>query len=158
MRVYAGKNAAGQPRYVPPERPITVRDILRHTAGFVYGAGPTPAHDAYIVAEPLALTIPLAEASKRLAGYPCCSSRERSGNIASRSMCRPRSSRKLSGQPFASYVRTHIFEPLEMTDTAWRQPDAKLPRFAAMNMKKDGKLVQQAAAEKRRRSISATMR
>src|SRR3546814_15514770 len=42
MRVYAGKDAAGQPRYVPAERPIIVRDILRHPAGFVYGAGPTP--------------------------------------------------------------------------------------------------------------------
>src|SRR3546814_8013586 len=58
MRVYAGKDAAGQPRYVPAERPIIVRDILRHTAGFVYGAGPTPAHDAYVAADPLALTIP----------------------------------------------------------------------------------------------------
>jgi CubicO group peptidase (beta-lactamase class C family) len=54
---------------------------------------------------------------------------------------------KLSGQPFAAYVQTHIFEPLKMTETAWRQPDARLPRFAAMNVKKDGKLAQQAAAE-----------
>src|SRR3546814_10465638 len=50
MRVYAGKDAAGQPRTVPAERPISVRDILRHTAGFVYGAGPTPEHDAYVAA------------------------------------------------------------------------------------------------------------
>ncbi|WP_260581013.1 serine hydrolase [Sphingopyxis sp. PET50] len=41
MRVYAGKDDAGQPRYVPADRPITIRDILRHTAGFAYGAGPT---------------------------------------------------------------------------------------------------------------------
>src|SRR3546814_16848517 len=70
MRVYAGKDAAGQPRTVPAERPISVRDILRHTAGFVYGAGPTPAHDAYVAADPLALNIPLSEASKRLATVP----------------------------------------------------------------------------------------
>ncbi len=44
-------------------------------------------------------------------------------------------------------MREHIFQPLKMTDTAWRQPDAKLPRFAAMNMMKDGKLVQQDAAD-----------
>src|SRR3546814_15245554 len=70
MRVYAGKDASVQPRPVPAERPISVRDILRHTAGFVYGAGPTPAHDAYVAADPLALTIPLSEASKRLATVP----------------------------------------------------------------------------------------
>src|SRR3546814_11052972 len=73
MRVYAGKDAAGQPRYVPAERPIIVRDILRHTAGFVYGAGPTPAHDASVAAGPLALTLPLSETSKPLATVPLLS-------------------------------------------------------------------------------------
>src|SRR3546814_13268788 len=53
MRVDAGKDAAGHPRTVAAERPIPVRDIMRHTAGFAYGAGPTPAHDAFVAAEPL---------------------------------------------------------------------------------------------------------
>ena len=34
MRVYAGLDPAGQPKYEAPKRPISVRDILRHTAGF----------------------------------------------------------------------------------------------------------------------------
>ncbi|WP_447932016.1 serine hydrolase domain-containing protein [Sphingopyxis fribergensis] len=146
MRVYAGKDAAGQPRYVAAERPITVRDILRHTAGFVYGAGPTPAHDAYVAADPLALTIPLAEASKRLAGVPLLFQPGTQWEYSIAVDVQAALVEKLSGQRFADYVRTHIFEPLKMTDTAWRQPDAKLPRFAAMNVKKDGELVQQDAA------------
>lgn len=146
MRVYAGKDAAGQPRYVAAERPITVRDILRHTAGFVYGAGPTPAHDAYVAAEPLALTIPLAEASRRLATAPLLYQPGTQWEYSIAVDVQAALVEKLSGQPFAAYVQTHIFEPLKMTDTAWRQPDAKLPRFAAMNVKKDGKLVQQDAA------------
>src|SRR3546814_6979946 len=36
-----------------------------------------------------------------------------------------------------------------MTETAWRQPDARLPRFAAMNVKQGGQLIQQSAAEAR---------
>src|SRR3546814_4473235 len=56
------------PRTVAAERPITVRDIMRHTAGFAYGAGPTPAHDAFVAADPLALTNTLAEASRRIGG------------------------------------------------------------------------------------------
>jgi CubicO group peptidase (beta-lactamase class C family) len=147
MRVYAGKDAAGQPRYVPAERPISVRDILRHTAGFAYGAGPTPAHDAYVAAEPLALTIPLAEASKRLANVPMLYQPGTQWEYSIAVDVQAALVEKLSGQPFAEYVRTHIFEPLGMTETAWRQPDARLPRFAAMNVKKDGKLVQQPAAE-----------
>ena len=146
MRVYASKDAGGQPRFVAAERPITVRDILRHTAGFAYGAGPTPAHDAYVAADPLALDIDLAETSRRLAGVPLLFQPGTQWEYSIAVDVQAALVEKLSGQPFAAYVRTHIFEPLKMTDTAWRQPDAKLPRFAAMNVKTDGKLVQQAAA------------
>lgn len=150
MRVYAGKDAAGQPRYVPAERPISVRDILRHTAGFAYGAGPTPVHDAYAAADPLALTISLAEASRRVAGAPLLYQPGTQWEYSIAVDVQAALVEKLSGQPFADYVRTHIFEPLKMTDTAWRQPDARLPRFAAMNVKTEGKLVQQDAAAARK--------
>ena len=147
MRVYTGKDAAGQPRTVPAERPISVRDILRHTAGFAYGAGPTPAHDAYVAADPLALTIPLSEASKRLATVPLLYQPGTQWEYSIAVDVQAALVEKLSGQPFADYVRAHIFEPLGMNETAWRQPDARLPRFAAMNVKQHGKLVQQPAAE-----------
>ncbi len=147
MRVYAGKDAAGQPRYVPIDRPITVRDILRHTAGFAYGAGPTPAHDAYVAADPLALTVPLAEASRRLAGVPLLYQPGTQWEYSIAVDVQAALVEKLSGEPFAQYVERHIFAPLGMTETAWRQPDARLPRFAAMNVKEDGRLVQQPAAE-----------
>jgi CubicO group peptidase (beta-lactamase class C family) len=70
MRVYAGKDVAGSPMYRAAARPILVRDVMRHTAGFAYGAGNTPAHDAYVKADPLALDIDLAEMGKRLAKVP----------------------------------------------------------------------------------------
>ncbi|UKK83604.1 beta-lactamase family protein [Sphingopyxis sp. BSN-002] len=149
MRVYAGKNADGTPRYVPAERPILVRDILRHTAGFAYGAGPTPVHDAYVAADPLALTVPLSEASRRLAGVPLLFQPGTQWEYSMAVDVQAGLVEKLSGERFADYVRGHIFEPLKMTETAWRQPDARLPRFAAMNVMKDGKLVQQSDAEAR---------
>lgn len=149
MRVYAGKDAAGQPRYVAAERPITVRDILRHTAGFAYGAGPTPAHEAYVAAAPLALDIDLAEASRRLATVPLLYQPGSQWEYSIAVDVQAALVEKLSGQNFADYVRTHIFEPLKMTETAWRQPDTRLPRFAAMYVKQGGKMVQQDAATAR---------
>ena len=146
MRVYAGKDEAGQPRYVPVDRPITVRDILRHTAGFAYGAGPTPAHDAYVAAAPLALDIDLSEANRRLATVPLLYQPGSQWEYSIAVDVQAALVEKLSGQRFADYVRTHIFEPLKMTETAWRQPDTRLPRFAAMYEKRDGKMVQQDAA------------
>ncbi len=147
MRVEAGVDAAGQPLTVAADRPITVRDILRHTAGFAYGAGPTAAHDAYVAADPLALDINLAESSRRLATVPLLFQPGTQWEYSIAVDVQAALVEKLSGQPFADYVRVHIFEPLKMTDTAWRQPAARLPRFAAMNVKKDGTLVQQDAAE-----------
>jgi CubicO group peptidase (beta-lactamase class C family) len=147
MRVYAGRDAAGEPRTVPAERPITVRDILRHTAGFAYGAGPTPAHDAYVAADPLALAIPLSEMSKRLARVPLLYQPGTQWEYSIAVDVQAALVEKLSGRPFADYVHAHIFEPLKMTETAWRQPAARLSRFAAMNVKQGGKLVQQPAAE-----------
>jgi CubicO group peptidase (beta-lactamase class C family) len=147
MRVYAGKDDAGQPRYVAATRPITIRDILRHTAGFAYGAGPTPVHDAYVAADPLALDIALPEASRRLATVPLLFQPGTQWEYSIAVDVQAALVEKLSGQPFADYVRSHIFEPLKMTDTAWRQPDERLPRFAAMNVKKDGTLIQQDAAD-----------
>ncbi|MBL0915111.1 MAG: beta-lactamase family protein, partial [Sphingopyxis sp.] len=149
MRVYAGKNADGTPRYVPAERPILVRDIMRHTAGFAYGAGPTPAYDAYVAADPLALTIPLSEASRRLAAVPLLYQPGKQWEYSIAVDVQAALVEKLSGERFADYVRVHIFEPLKMRETAWRQPDARLPRFAAMYAMKDGKLVQQSDAEAR---------
>ncbi|AQA00861.1 serine hydrolase [Sphingopyxis sp. QXT-31] len=149
MRVYAGKDAAGQPRYVAAERPITVRDIMRHTAGFAYGAGPTPAHDAYVAAAPLALDIDLAEASRRLATVPLLYQPGKQWEYSIAVDVQAALVEKLSGQPFADYVRAHIFEPLKMRETAWRQPDTRLPRFAAMYEKREGRMVQQDAVASR---------
>lgn len=150
MRVYAGKDAAGRSRYVGADRPITVRDIMRHSAGFAYGAGPTPVHDAYVAADPLALTNDLAEMSRRLARVPLLFQPGARWEYSIAVDVQAALVEKLSGQPFAAYVRAHIFDPLKMTETAWRQPDGRLPRFAAMNVQKDGKLVQQDAAEARK--------
>lgn len=149
MRVYVGKDAGGTPRYVPADRPILVRDVLRHTAGFAYGPGPTPVHDAYVAADPLALTVPLAEASRRLARVPLLFQPGTQWEYSMAVDVQAALVEKLSGEPFADYVRDHIFEPLKMRETAWRQPDDRLPRFAAMNVMTDGKLIQQSDAAAR---------
>ena len=140
MQVYGGKDAAGQPIYRPASRPITVRDIVRHTAGFAYGAGDTPAHDAYVKADPLALTHDLAEMGKRLAKVPLLFDPGTRWSYSAGVDVQALLVETLSGQPFADYVRQHVFEPLRLRETAWRQPDDRLPRFAAMYRVKDGTL------------------
>jgi CubicO group peptidase (beta-lactamase class C family) len=47
----------------------------------------------------------------------------------------------ISGQPFESFLRERIFEPLGMTDTGFRVTDEKLDRFAACYMRSIDKQV-----------------
>lgn len=140
MQVYAGKDAAGQPIYRAASRPITVRDIMRHTAGFAYGAGDTPAHDAYVKADPLGLDHDLREMGRRLARVPLLFDPGTRWSYSIAVDVQALLVETLSGQTFAEYVRQHVFEPLGMRETAWRQPDARLPRLAAMYRVKDGVL------------------
>ena len=149
MRVYDKKDAAGQPVYRAAARPITVRDVMRHTAGFAYGAGNTPAHDEYVKAEPLALTNDLAEMGKRLAKLPLLFDPGAQWSYSIAVDVQALLVETLSGQPFAEYVRQHIFEPLRMPETAWRQPDDRFPRLAAMYRVKEGSLTRDADAAAR---------
>ena len=150
MRVYTGKDASGAPMYRAAARPISVRDVMRHTAGFAYGPGNTPAHDAYVKADPMALTIDLAEMGKRLSKVPLLFDPGTRWAYSIAVDVQALLVQVLSDQKFADYVRQHVFEPLGMRETAWRQPDDRLPRLAAMYRNNSGKLERQADEGTRR--------
>jgi len=141
MQVYAGKDASGAPRYVPASRKITIRDIMRHTAGFAYGGGDTPAHDAFVKADPLNWNNSLAEAARKIASVPLLFDPGSEWSYSAGVDVQAALVEKLSGQPFADYVTQHIFDPLGMKETGWRVPDSKSDRFAASYERKDDKLV-----------------
>jgi CubicO group peptidase (beta-lactamase class C family) len=141
MQVYAGKDAAGEPIYRAAARPISVRDVMRHTAGFAYGPGDTPAHAAYVKLNPMALDNDLAEMSRRVAKAPLLFDPGTRWSYSIAVDVQAALVEKLSGQKFAEYVRQRVFEPLGMRETAWRQPDDRLPRLSALYRVAEGKLV-----------------
>jgi CubicO group peptidase (beta-lactamase class C family) len=114
---------------------------MRHTAGFAYGPGNTPAHDAYVKADPMALDIDLAEMGKRLSKVPLLFDPGARWSYSIAVDVQALLVQVLSGQKFAGYVRQNVFEPLGMRETAWRQPDERLPRLAALYRKSEGKIV-----------------
>jgi CubicO group peptidase (beta-lactamase class C family) len=124
---------------------------MRHTAGFAYGAGPTPGHAAYVKADPLALTIDLPEMGRRLAQVPLLFDPGTQWSYSIAVDVQALLVEKLSGQKFADYVKEHVLQPLGMRETAWRQPDDRLPRLASIYRKgPDGKLVRDQDAAMRR--------
>ena len=132
-QVLAGEDAEGRPLTRPPARPITVRDVLRHTAGFTYGAGGNPQNAADRVWEelqPLSADKTLAEFADAMAQVPLLYEPGTHWNYSAGVDVQARLVEVLSGQPFAEYVREHIFVPLAMEDAAWTRGEADLPRLA----------------------------
>jgi CubicO group peptidase (beta-lactamase class C family) len=131
MQVYHGKDSAGAPIYRPAARPILIRDILRHTAGFAYGPGDTPAEAAFAAADPLNLRNDLTEFGRRIAGLPLLFDPGDQWRYSAAVDVQALLVEKLSGEPFEQYVRRHILDPLGMGETGWTQPEERFPRLAA---------------------------
>ena len=140
-------------------RPILVRDILRHTAGFSYGWGDSPADAAFRSADPLNLKNDLAEFGRRIATAPLLYDPGEQWSYSAAVDVQALLVEKLSGQPFETYVRAHILDPLGMKETAWTQPESAFARLAATyNKGADGKLARQADAETRAMNFDASRR
>lgn len=134
----------------PPSRPITIRDIMRHTAGFSYGMRETQADAAFKTADPLNNANDLPEFGRRLASVPLMFDPGDQWSYSAAVDVQALLVEKLSGQPFEAYVRTHILDPLGMKQTGWTQPKEAFLRLAATyNKGADGKLARQSDSETR---------
>src|SRR3954471_6854148 len=69
-KVYAGTDSSGAPKFVPAERPITIRDITRHTAGFATSPTEPGVGPFYAKANPLDRHNTITEFSRKLASVP----------------------------------------------------------------------------------------
>jgi CubicO group peptidase (beta-lactamase class C family) len=131
LKVFAGEKD-GQPVLEAPAHPPTMGELMSHTAGFTYGFfGATPVDKAYQAANPLGepnlqafidtmAKLPLLYQPGTRWVYSV--SVDIQGYIVE----------KLSGQRFPEFLRTRIFEPLRMVDTAFFVPADKLSRVAAI--------------------------
>lgn len=132
VRVFGGYEVAGF-RLDPPQRPITIRDLLTHTAGLSYGLfDDSPIDAMYRTNRVLEADIDLATMIERLVKLPLI---HQPGTVWRYSVATDVLSRLvevISGQSFDRFLAAHIFEPLEMSDTAFRVPEAKKERLATL--------------------------
>ena len=135
--VQDGTDKDGKPVWRAASRPITIRDVLRHTAGFAYGDGPTAAHKAFAAADPLNLDNDLTEFGRRLASVPLLSEPGTEWHYSAAVVVQALLVERLSGMTFTDYIRTRIFEPLKMREAAWHQPMDRLPRLAHLERLED---------------------
>ncbi len=130
---------------VPAKRPITIRHLLTHTAGFTYHWNPRigPLYNAYGIPHGLGPTpYTLAEAMKLLAKIPLVNHPGEQWEYGLSIDVLGRLVEVASGMSLDEFFRRRIFEPLGMKDTYFYLPPEKTARLAAVYGKnKDGKLV-----------------
>ncbi|MEP9357320.1 serine hydrolase domain-containing protein [Sphingomonas sp. KR3-1] len=154
MLVRDGTDAAGAPIWRPSKRPVTIRDVLRHTAGFAYGGGDSAAEKAFAAADPLGLDHDLTEFGHRLAHLPLIFDPGSEWRYSSAVDVQALLVEKLSGQPFEDYARQHVLAPLGIKEAGWSQPMDRLDRFAATYiLGADGKLTREPDAVTRARNF-----
>jgi CubicO group peptidase (beta-lactamase class C family) len=125
----------------PPARPMKVVDLVTHTSGLTYGfMNRTSVDRAYRrlrVAE-FNSEGNLDAMIEQLATLPLEFSPGTAWNYSVSIDVMGYLVQKLSGVSFGEFLRTRLFEPLGMTDTAFHCPPAKIDRFASCYMPEAG--------------------
>jgi CubicO group peptidase (beta-lactamase class C family) len=147
LRVYVSgvpsltTNTAGQFITAPPKRRMKVIDLVTHTSGLTYGFMTRTAVDAEYRRQKIGdFQTPggLDAFIEQLAKIPLDFSPGDHWSYSVSIDVMGYLVQKLSGQTFGEFLRTRIFEPLKMTDTAFSVPANKLDRFASCYMPGDG--------------------
>ncbi len=132
MRVYAGEDADGNPIYEAPRRPITIRDITRHTAGFATGDAPEAVRTLSQEANAMDRNNTLTQMAEKLGSVPLFFHPGERWAYGPSVDVQAFLVERLSGQPFDEYVQEHIFDPLGMTETRYFVPEEDRDRLAAV--------------------------
>jgi CubicO group peptidase (beta-lactamase class C family) len=134
VEVLDGFDDSGRPVTRPPARPITLRHLLTHTAGFSYEIWQQPiiryqeakGLPGIISCENAALRTPLLFDPGERWEYGI--NIDWAGKMVE----------AVSGQKLSAYMKANIFEPLQMRDTAFKITDDMRGRLAKIHQRGDG--------------------
>ena len=132
VRVFDGLDADGKARTAAPDHAPTMRELMTHTAGLSYGFNPQEPLDKLYQQKQVWQSASLAEFADKVASLPLAY-QPGSKWLYSLSMdVQGAIIEKLSGQSLPEFMRTRIFEPLGMVDTAFHTPPDKAARRATL--------------------------
>ena len=131
LKVYAGEKD-GQPILEAPAHPPTMAELMSHSAGFTYGLfGNTPVDVIYRANNPLEAPS-LQEMINRLSKMPLLYQPGTKWVYSVSVDIQGYLVEKLSGKTFPEFLRTRLFEPLGMVDTAFYVAAEKVSRVATV--------------------------
>ena len=139
-QVLTGFDAAGVPKLRPAKRPITLRDLLTHTAGFTY-----PLWDVDALRYRHAIAAPAARRRGAWPRAPLMFDPGTRWQYGTNIDWVGRIVETVGGERLDVYFRNHVLGPLGMVDTGFVVAPALRPRQAARHYRKqDGSLVAEA--------------
>jgi CubicO group peptidase (beta-lactamase class C family) len=143
VKVYAG-GKGDDLKLVEPRRPMTIRDLMRHTSGLTYGfISSTPVDQLYaknrLLSDP---KLTLNEMVARLGKLPLLYQPGTHFQYSVSTDVLGRLVEVVSKQPLDEFFRRHLFEPLDMKDTGFFVPKDKQDRLGSIHGKNGkGKLI-----------------
>lgn len=127
MKAYANHGDA----IVDTEREMTIKHLLTHTAGLIYGGEwDHPINKRYYEADFYGGD--LKHMAKELGDIPLLHQPGDDWNYGMSTDVLGYLVEVVSGMPFAEFLKTRIFDPLEMVDTDFSVPENKAGRYATL--------------------------
>jgi CubicO group peptidase (beta-lactamase class C family) len=147
---YAKTTVAAGGSTVPAKRPITIKDLLTHTAGISYGTqpevaslyeakglGPAAGFGWYTADKDESVCVTM----ERLATLPFVGQPGEAWVYGYNTDILGCVIEKVAGMPLDAFLRTRVTDPLGMKDTSFFLPQEKRNRLAAVYSVRDGKVV-----------------
>jgi len=123
---------SGAVTQVAPDHPMTMRELMSHSGGLTYGVfGSTPVDKMYTDVNVLDRDATLQAMIDKLGKIPLLHQPGERWHYSVSVDVQGYLVEKLSGQPFAEFLKQRIFDPLGMKDTAFYVPADKLNRFVS---------------------------
>ncbi|WP_454626614.1 serine hydrolase domain-containing protein [Bradyrhizobium cenepequi] len=123
---------------VPPDRPLTVLDLMRHTSGITYGFyGDTLVRKAYASANLYAGDFDLAEFAERIAKLPLHNQPGALWQYGHSTDVLARIMEIVSGKSLLAIEREKLLDPLGMNDTRFLVTDPEKQKLLALPMPND---------------------
>jgi len=137
LQVYTGVNSDGTMETEPVERGrrITMRDLMKHTAGFGYVLNPRhPVTRAFQQRQVLDPSAPLQTMIDKIINVPLIAQPQTMWAYSASVDVQGYLVEYFSGQPLAEFLSERIFSPLGMVDTGFYVPLAKRDRVATVHI------------------------
>ncbi|MEB2784017.1 serine hydrolase domain-containing protein [Algoriphagus persicinus] len=131
MRVYDGVDETGNIKLVDADRPVTIRDLTRHTTGFPNRADIPGLSEILAEKDPRSFEITLPEMAKRIGEIPLWFQPGTQWEYGQSVDVQAFLVERIAGIPYKEYVQEHVLDPLKMTDTRYFVPEAARAHMAS---------------------------